>query len=57
MVPPSLFYSHLKQYEEAEECERRKVVKDYCFPNGVELRAIKTMAELRRLLSLQSDLQ
>ena len=34
-VNPSLFYSHIKQGEEAEECERRRVIKDFCFPNGV----------------------
>lgn len=24
-----------------EECERRKVVKDFCFPDGVEIKELK----------------
>ena len=56
-MQPSLFYSHLKQGVEAEECERRRVVKDFCFPDGVDLRPLKTVTELRRTLSMQGDLQ
>ena len=55
-VQPTLLYSHIKQGKAAEECERRKVIKDFCFPNGVELRAIRTIAELRRALN-PSDMQ
>lgn len=50
-VPPTTFYSHIKKGEEAEECERRKVIKDFCFPNGVEMKSIKTFTELRRALN------
>lgn len=48
---PTLFYSHIKKLNEAEECERRKVVKDFCFPDGIELKAVKTLVELRKISS------
>lgn len=38
---PKTLYLHLKQ----EECERRRVVKDFCFPDGIELRLIKDERE------------
>jgi hypothetical protein len=32
---------HIKQ----QECERRRVVKDFCFPDGIELKLIKDSGE------------
>ena len=55
-VQPTLLYSHVKKGEAAEDCERRKVIKDFCFPSGVEMRAIRSVADLRRALN-PSDLQ
>ena len=34
-LPPTLLYSHVKQGQEAEECDRRRVIKDFCFPCGI----------------------
>ena len=40
---------------QAESCDRRKVVKDFCFPEGVTATPVKTKAELKRILTYQSD--
>ena len=54
---PSLFYSHILQGAAFEECDRRKVIKDFCFPDGVEIWPITSVNELKRALSAQSELQ
>jgi hypothetical protein len=28
-----------------QECERRRVVKDFCFPDGIELKLIKEIGQ------------
>ena len=50
-VSPTTIYTHIKQGIQAETCERRKVVKDFCFPDGVQVQPVKSKTELRRLLS------
>ena len=54
-VNPATLYTHIKQGTQAESCERRKVVKDFCFPEGVTVTPIKSKAELRKALTYRGD--
>lgn len=42
-VTPKTLYMYSNQSEEV--CERRRVVKDFCFPDGVEVRKVKSKGE------------
>ena len=54
---PATLYTHVKKGIQAESCERRKVVKDFCFPDGVTVAPIKTKAELKKVLTYRRDIQ
>jgi hypothetical protein len=43
MTPKTLFMYNQQKNEESGSgfCERRRVVKDFCFPDGIELSLIK----------------
>ena len=38
ILQPSTLYIHNSDNE--EECERRRVVKDFCFPEGIEIKLL-----------------
>jgi len=34
-----------------EECERRRVVKDFCFPDGIEVKMLKNSGESKSMIA------
>jgi len=34
-----------------EECERRRVVKDFCFPDGIEVKLLKNSGDTKSTIA------
>lgn len=43
--------------KEITNCERRKVVKDFCFPDGIEISLIKEKGEAMSELEFEPTIQ
>ena len=34
-----------------EDCERRRVVKDFCFPDGIEVKLLKNSGDTKSMIA------
>ena len=53
VVEPCNYYVHVQQ----ELCDKRQVVKDFCFTNGVKVQPINTVEELSEILYSKNEQQ
>lgn len=53
VVEPQNYYVHVQQ----DLCDKRQVVKDFCFTNGVKVSAIKSIEELSEILYSKNEQQ
>lgn len=52
-MSPMRLYTVQKTEKEADQCERRKVIKDFCFPDKLKCKAVVSIDELRSDINSQ----
>jgi hypothetical protein len=51
VVEPATLYSFTHKLADVEKCPRRKVVKNFCFPDDIKLKEVTSMDEVEEIKS------